>query len=148
MRKVMYTVLTVIVLLSLSGCSKQSGMKDGYYTAEQENYNMGWKEFVTITVKQDKIIAVEYNAANESGFIKSWDNAYMKIMKPAMGTYPNEYTRNYASQLLKSQSPENIDALSGASTSLWSFKLLADAAMEQAEKGDSSVIAVNTEPQS
>lgn len=146
MRKLTFTFLTVMVLLSLSGCGKQAAMKDGYYTAQQKNYVMGWKEFVTITIKQDKIIAVEYNAANESGFIKSWDNGYMKIMKPAVGTYPNEYTRNYAAQLLNGQSPEDIDAVSGASTSWGSFKILAAAAMEQAEKGDSSVAAVDTEP--
>ena len=42
---------------------------------------------------------MEYNAENASGFIKSWDNAYMQTMLHAQGTYPNEYTRSYANQL-------------------------------------------------
>ena len=43
------------------------------------------------------IVSVEYNAENASGFIKSWDNAYMQTMLHTNGTYPNEYTRYYAS---------------------------------------------------
>ena len=31
-------------------------------------------------VKGGSIVSVEYNAENPSGFIKSWDNAYMQNM--------------------------------------------------------------------
>ena len=65
-------------------------------------------------VKGGSIVSVEYNAENPSGFIKSWDNAYMQNMLHTNGTYPNEYTRYYASQLLEDQGADSIDAINGA----------------------------------
>lgn len=53
---------------------------DGFYTVEMSDYNNGWKEFVTIRVSGNKIVTVEYNAKNSSGFIKSWDIPYMRNM--------------------------------------------------------------------
>ena len=46
-------------------------------------------------------------------------------------TYPNEYTRYYAGQLLADQNDDSIDVLAGASSSYISFRKLAAAALEQ-----------------
>ena len=61
-----------------------------------------------------------------------------------MGTYPNEYTRYYGGQLLKGQGEGGIDALTGATSSYGSFQKLAEAVLEQARKGDSSIVLVDT----
>jgi len=134
----------VFCLLGITGCSGQSELKDGYYTAQAAQPSHGWQEFVTITVRSGKITSVEYNAKNDSGFIKSWDNAYMRNMKPVTGTYPNEYTRNYAAQLLQKQTA-GVDAIAGASTSSKSFEKLSAAVIEQAKIGDSHVVMVDTQ---
>ena len=94
---------------------------------------------------EDKIVSVEYNAENASGFIKSWDIAYMKNMNRVQGTYPNKYTREYAAQLLENQGAGDIDAASGASTSGGNFVRLATAVLEQAQKGDTTVAIVESE---
>ena len=120
----------------LTGCGGSQELQDGYYTAQAQEFSHGWKEYVTIMVKGGSIVSVEYNAENASGFIKSWDNAYMQNMLHSNGTYPNEYTRNYAGQLLEGQGKGQIDAISGASSSYDSFKKLAAAVLEQAKKGD------------
>lgn len=136
--------LAFLVVL-LAGCGKtEEGLQDGYYTAQASEYNFGWKEYVTIMVKGGSIVSVEYNAENASGFIKSWDNAYMQNMLHSDGTYPNEYTRYYAAQLLEGQGEGEIDALSGASSSYSSFQKLSVAVVEQARKGDSEVVLVDT----
>ena len=96
-------------------------------------------------VKGGSIVSLEYNAENASGFIKSWDNAYMQTMLHAQDTYPNEYTRYYAAQLLEGQGEGEIDALSGATSSYGSFQKLAAAVIEQARKGDSEIVFVDTE---
>lgn len=142
-------VLTLLVcVLAFGGCGNDKvsgGLQDGSYTAEMKEYSHGWKEFVTITVKNGEIVSTEYNAENPSGFIKSWDNAYMMNMKLETGTYPNEYTRYYAAQLTgKSAAPE-IEVLSGASSSGGNFSKLSQAVVEQAVKGDSTVAKVETE---
>ena len=103
MKKIV-TVLLLFALLAvpLTACgTAQEGLQDGYYTAQAAQFNFGWKEYITIIVKGGSIVSVEYNAENASGFIKSWDNAYMQTMLHTNGTYPNEYTRYYAGQLLE-----------------------------------------------
>lgn len=143
MKRIWSLILVLLFMVSLTACTEKTGLQDGYYTAQAAEFNHGWKEYITIMVKDNSIVSVEYNAENESGFIKSWDNAYMQTMLHSNGTYPNEYTRNYASQLLSNQQ-EEIDALTGATSSYNSFKKLAAAVLKQAQKGDSSTVLVDT----
>ena len=120
-------------------------MKDGFYTAEMSDYSFGWKEYLCIMVKDDKVVYAEFNAKNPSGYIKAWDNAYMKNMKPVSGTYPNEYTRTYVSELIETQDPEKCETLTVATSSGTNFSKLSFAVVEQAKKGDSKIKIVKSE---
>ncbi len=143
MKRILTVFFCLLLMASmLTACGGGTELQDGYYTAQAGEFSHGWKEYITILVKGGEIISVEYNAENASGFIKSWDNAYMQTMLHSNGTYPNEYTRYYANQLLEGQGEGNIDAISGASSSHESFQKLAQAVLEQARKGDSSVVIV------
>ena len=145
MKRIAAILLSLLLTVPLlAGCGSQAGLQDGYYTAQAAEFSHGWKEFITILVKDGSIISVEYNAENASGFIKSWDNAYMQTMLHSNGTYPNEYTRYYANQLLEGQGQGSIDAITGATSSHSSFQILAQAVLEQARKGDSSIAVVDT----
>ena len=144
MKRVLSLALICVLIMSLTACSEKTELQDGYYTAQASEFNHGWKEYITITVKNGKIVSTEYNAENASGFIKSWDNIYMNEMKTVTGTYPNEYTRYYAGQLLEDQNEDEIDALTGATSSYTSFQKLSKAVLEQARKGDSSMVFVDT----
>ncbi|WP_349947388.1 FMN-binding protein [Lacrimispora sp. BS-2] len=138
--------LVLMLVFSLSGCKKQeSRLVDGFYTVEMSDYNNGWKEFVTIRVSGNKIVTVEYNAKNSSGFIKSWDIPYMRNMLDKKGTYPNRYTRTYAANFLAAQSGKGIDAVSGASVSGGNFQKMASLLMEKAGKGDDSLGIVESD---
>lgn len=139
MKRILSRILVLLLLvMSLTASSEETaGLQDGYYTAQAADFNFGWKEYITIMVKGGDIVSVEYNAENPSGFIKSWDNAYMQTMLHAQGTYPNEYTRYYAGEA-------PIDVISGASTSWGSFQKLSAAVLEQARQGDSGIAVVNT----
>lgn len=143
MKRLKALCLCFILVVTLSGCGQEEPkMHDGSYTAQRQEYSHGWREFVTITVKNGEIVTIQFNAENESGFIKSWDNVYMGRMKAGTGTYPNEYTRYYAGQLMGQSEPQDIDVISGASTSGESFQKLSEAVIEQALKGDSQVAYV------
>lgn len=144
MKRVFSVVLILACIVMLTACGDQTGLQDGYYTAQAADFSYGWKEYITIMVKGGSIVSAEYNAENASGFIKSWDNAYMQTMLHAQGTYPNEYTRYYASQLLEGQGEREIDALTGATSSWGSFQKLVAAVIEQAKQGDSSIVIVDT----
>ncbi|MCI9066768.1 MAG: FMN-binding protein [Lachnospiraceae bacterium] len=144
MKRTFGIVLILAGLMMLTACGEQEGLQDGYYTAQAADFNFGWKEYITIMVKGGNIVSVEYNAENASGFIKSWDNAYMQTMLHSNGTYPNEYTRYYAGQLLDGQGEGTIDALTGATSSYESFQKLEAAVIEQAKQGNSSIVYVDT----
>ena len=143
-RLLTFTLIFLLLVLPLTACSEKTELQDGYYTAQAKDFSHGWKEYVTIMVKGGSIVSVEYNAENASGFIKSWDNAYMQTMLHSNGTYPNEYTRYYANQLLEGRRDDDIDALSGATSSYGSFQKLSEAVLEQARKGDSDIVVVDT----
>ena len=145
MKRIFVMLISLLLMMPLlTACGDQEGLQDGYYTAQASEFSHGWKEYITILVKGGSIVSVEYNAENASGFIKSWDNTYMQNMLQVSGTYPNEYTRYYAGQLLEGQGEISIDAITGASSSHSSFLKLAEAVLEQARRGDSSVVYVNT----
>lgn len=143
-RLLTFTLIFLLFVLPLTACSEETELQDGYYTAQAQDFSHGWKEYITIMVKGGSIVSVEYNAENASGFIKSWDSAYMQTMLHSNGTYPNEYTRYYASQLLEGRRDDDIDAISGASSSYGSFLKLSEAVLEQARKGDSDIVVVDT----
>jgi major membrane immunogen (membrane-anchored lipoprotein) len=144
MKTIFVTSVFFVFTLLLFSCSRDfSALQDGYYTAETASFDAyGWKEFVTICVSNGKIITAEYNAKNPSGFIKSWDMDYMRRMGAQAGTYPNEYTRIYSSELLARQTPDTIDAISGATESHAVFTRLAAAAIEKARTGNTQVASV------
>ncbi len=144
MKRILTLLFTLLMMVSLlTACGEQTQLQDGYYTAQMSEYSHGWREYITILVKGGSIVSVEYNAENASGFIKSWDNAYMQTMLHSNGTYPNEYTRYYANQLLTGQGEGGIDAISGATSSHGTFQMLARAVLEQSRKGDSGIIYVS-----
>ena len=142
-RKIYLAVASVCLLLFLSGCGSNQ-MKDGYYTAEMSDFSYGWKEYVCIYVKNDEIISAEFNAKDSNGFIKAWDNEYMRNMmtESETGMYPNRYTREYVQQLLDGQKNTQVDVISGASESGDNFKKLTVAVVAQAQKGDTSAAIV------
>lgn len=137
--------LTSLLLMVLTGCNIGSKMQDGYYTAEMSDFSFGWKEYVCILVKNDKIVSAEFNAKSESGFIKAWDNEYMRNMKTVSGIYPNKYTREYVQQLIDEQKDIEVDMITGATSSGNNFERLVAAVIEQAKKGDSTTVIVESE---
>ena len=137
-------ILLLLAVLMLSACGKiTETMIDGYYTAEMADFDShGWKEILTIYVKESIIVSVDYEASNRSGFIKSWDMDYMREMNATDGIYPNKYVRLYSEALLNYQSPEKVQAITGATHSYDTFQKLATAALEHARDGNTNVAYV------
>lgn len=138
----------MIILLALcallSACAQTaSELQDGYYTAEAAEFSeYGWKEYITLCVSDGRIVTVEYDAKNASGFVRSWDMGYMRAMNLSDATYPNEYSRSYKVALLNWQNPDEVEVVSGATTSHTAFQMLAEAAISQARMGNKQVAYV------
>jgi major membrane immunogen (membrane-anchored lipoprotein) len=138
-------LLPVFFIFFLLSCSDgKDSIKDGYYTAEAAEFDAyGWKEYVTIGVSSGRVKTIEYNAFNPSGFIKSWDMDYMRLMNANDGIYPNAYARAYMGQFLASQGTGGVDCIAGATVSYRTFIRLADAALENAGQGNSATRLVH-----
>lgn len=133
--------------LLLSCANRGSGFEDGYYSVIAQNWDdHGWKEFITICVNNGVITTVEYNAVNASGYVKSWDMDYMRLMKAVSGSYPNEYTRRYAADLIRTQGNGEIDVLTGATDSWSSFTQLSRVVLNNARQGDTAMALVPIVP--
>ena len=119
-------------------------MRDGYYSAAAESFNReGWKAFITIYVRNDKIVTAEYNARNASGLILSWDVQSLRQLKTKMRIHPSRVVREYTQDLLNKQSPENIRCIPGDNYIYDSFMQLAAAAIAKAHSGDRSLAKVH-----
>ncbi|MDR2303357.1 MAG: FMN-binding protein [Treponema sp.] len=140
-----YFVLIFFAFLPLLSCIRNDfELYKGYYTVQADGFDEhGWKEYVSLYISHGRILSVEYNAINSSGFIKSWDMNYMRIMNAQNGTYPNAYTRIYAGRLLETQDPEKVDVISGASNSWRTFRRLTAAAIEQSRLGNPGISFVS-----
>ena len=144
--KTLFVLLILFPILLVSCGGNDFMLKDGYYTAEEMGYNaQGWKEYLTISVSGGRIILIEYNSYNSSGFLKSWDMDYMRRMNAINGTYPNAYIRYYGRQFLERQDTAGIDALSGATESYTTFIALAKAVLKNAREGNRRTTLVNPE---
>ena len=141
MLKKWFLMAAVFLILFNISCKKSDSLlKDGYYTAQAAQYDGdGWREYLIIRISDGKIIHVEYNAINESGFLKTWDMDYMRDMNAASGTYPSAYSRIYGEELLKKQSMDGINCISGATHSYHRFIMLAEAVLESARNGNSGI---------
>ena len=69
----------------------------------------------------------------------------MQNMASVSGTYPNEYTRYYAAELIEKQDASDIDALTGATSSGNNFKRLTAAVIEQSIAGNPDTRIVEME---
>jgi len=146
MHKILGKCIAPVILAALlcSCTAAKYHIQDGYYSAEEYEFdNFGWKEYVTICVSSGKIILVEYNAFNSSGFLRSWDMNLMREMNSVFNTYPNAYTRYYGRQFLSSQNTEKIDSISGATISHHKFIRLAEAVLDSARSGSSKTCFVD-----
>ena len=134
----------IIIAIFVSCSADRNALQDGYYSAEAEESDIfGWKEFVTIRVSNGRVVFVEYDAYNPSGFIKSWDMNYMRFMNANFGTYPNAYTRQYARQFMENQGTEGLEAISGATSSFNQFLRLAETVLENARQGNTQTTLVD-----
>ncbi|MDR1165111.1 MAG: FMN-binding protein [Deltaproteobacteria bacterium] len=131
----------LLALFLTCGCAEPvNRLHDGYFTAEAQNYDEeGWKNYLTIYVNNGQITIVEFDAANVSGFRRSWDMDYALEWNSRQGTRPGKYHLSYQNSLLTLQDPAKIQPLPGGRNMHLIFTKLATSAIERAQKGDKSV---------
>ena len=146
MRSSKIAVVLLLAVLLLSGCSGtqnsgtqdyESDLKDGEYTVYSKYYDP-WGYGLTFRMKvvSGIVTSVHMTEANTSGADrltlsdadKTWDDGDQKLSAVLGGFYDTLIHRQSA----------DIDAVSGATTTSDSFKLLAEAAFDNAKTGKTS----------
>jgi major membrane immunogen (membrane-anchored lipoprotein) len=141
-------ILAALALFLAAGCDDQSGaLKDGYYTAEVADYGAeGWREYLTIYVNDGAISTAEFNAANRSGLLRSWDQDYIHQSYLKYRVNPNLFPRLYASYLVTVQDPGRVQPVSRGRRTHEVFVRLAEAAIGASLDGDASVRSIQRPP--
>ena len=151
MKKKLAVVLPALTLAAslFGGCtSSDSSLKDGTYRAEMSAESHGYRDYVEITVLNGKIDTVVYDAQTSSGQRKSRDEDYKKSMMEGNKnaglpeTYPADYMKKLAEDLVEKQDIGAVDGVAGATTSSNDFKTLVKALEDNMKKGDTQTVTV------
>lgn len=121
-------LLTLLVAL-LAGCGGGKTYEDGTHYRESEFDERGWKSTLTLTVKNGKISEVTYDEVDNKGISKTTNPEYAQAMKEEEGVTPQEAFNTLSKELLSTQDINEVDAVSGATTSSELFKKLVEDAI-------------------
>lgn len=134
MKKVLLIALVLTLALTLViGCTSndEAQYEDGTYTAEGEPDERGWKGVVEIIVEGGEIVSVDYDEYNEANERKSEDEEYGSSMKNVSGISPTEAYEQLENALISRQDVNQVDLVSGATTSSKQFKALVNEALNE-----------------
>jgi major membrane immunogen (membrane-anchored lipoprotein) len=98
-----------------------TGIPDGTYTGESPGDAYDYRHVVTIEVKDGKIISADYDEVLPSGRGKEGDVVYNEQMS-ITGTTPSVAYPLLEKQIVEKQNMMEVDAVSGATYSLYRFR--------------------------
>lgn len=139
------------MLSIFAGCQKSPDkpLQDGSYTVSfDEPDSTGWKAFMTLDITEGRIVSVHYDyegTGENQGMLKSEDEAYNEAMLATKDTNPLLYLEELENALLLHQDPDQVDTVSGATTSSRDFRTFSTAALEAAREGNETPIILSQE---
>ncbi|MFC2134391.1 hypothetical protein ACFLTH_07205 [Bacteroidota bacterium] len=108
------------------------GLADGTFTGESPYDAYDYKHVVELTINNSKIISVDYDEIHRSGKGKERDAGYNEEMG-VTGMNPEQAYPHYERSLGETQNMMDIDAISGASYSLYRFRYAVMVALMKAK---------------
>lgn len=145
MKKLISSSLVIILsVLLLIGCSSSKQMKDGTYKAEYANPDShGWTDFVEVKITNNKITEVNFNAKNDKGDLKSNDPDYKAAMENCgLKTWPSDFYPKLATNLVEKQDINQVDSIAGATTSSDTLKKLIKALSKNFSSGKTDIVKI------
>ena len=118
-----------MLTLAIGCASDEVSYEDGTYTAEGELDDHGWMPRVEIIVENGEITSVDYDEVNEAGDLKSEDEDYSAAMEGVSGVRPSDAYEQLENQLLDNQDVDQVELVTGATSSSESFKALVNEAL-------------------
>ena len=132
----------VLACAALVGCS--SGPKDGTYTARFETASHGYIEYLTVTFKDGVPVEAEYDAYAEGdpSAKKSACTPEEYPMDPPASEWIPQLSENV---LAAGTNPDKIAGVAGATYASTNVRVLYNAILEAAAKGNTAEILVPVE---
>lgn len=128
MKKFLLITMMALVLVGGTAVSVFAQYKDGVFTAQDHPDRLKYVGNIKIEVRGGKIVSVEYNELKGKDDKRS--SAYVnREMKKRNGITWSDAVDNLEKSLIKSQDPNKIDAITGASDSHRRFIALAKKAL-------------------
>lgn len=123
----------IFSLMIFISCGKYQNGE--YYVIQKKDYK-GWKTFLKIEVKNNKIFNVEFNKINKENKLVTENEEYNKKMKEKSGIDTIEYTKILEENFLKSNGNINqIDIIAGATHSVVEFKKMSKFLLKKIKSG-------------
>ena len=144
MKKLILFLLSALMLFSLVGCGG-SKIADGTYSAELSDAateaNHGWKDFLTVTYKDGKMVEVQFDSKDADGNLKSeWTTPENYPMDPQ----PSEWIPQLEENIKATSNPDKVAAVAGATMGSNNAKELYRAVVEKAKAGDTTTAVIDT----
>lgn len=111
---------------------------NGMYKAEMSDFSHDWKEFLEITISEDKVTVANVDAVNEAGEMKSALTEYPMPDPPGLPSvwYPQLEDQFVAANIVNN---EDVDGVSGATGTSTNMNGMFDLILVAAKTGDTSV---------
>lgn len=122
--------LVATVLEESPQSDEGNGYYDGLFKAEGQYDERGWKAFVAVVVRDGNITNAYYDEVNkDTGKFKSYNDEYLTNWKENSGTNMKEARPILVQNLIDQQNPEEVDTVSGATSTSDKFKELMQKAL-------------------
>ena len=132
----------VLASTALVGCS--SGPKDGTYTARFETASHGYIEYLTVTFEGGEPVSAEYDAYAEGDPSKKKSSCTAE--EYPMEPLPSEWIPTLSENVVAAgTNPDKVAGVAGATYASANVRVLYNAILEAAAKGDTAEILVPVE---
>ena len=140
-------LILAAIVFAVTACEKQTYV-DGTYTATFDEPHYGWTDYLTVTLENDAVTEVDFDAVNDAGDLKSTDTAYNANMweNSDPQNKPELFMPSIEAALSNATiTPEfgEIDAVTGATGSSENANLLMEAILDIATEGDVSEVVIS-----
>lgn len=140
-------IASLTFLLLFVACAKEQYYQDGVYRAEFADFdNRGYKDYLQVTVKDNVVTHIDFNAVDKDGALKTDDEQYAENMEKVQDTYPEKYIADLINQYMETQKISEVDALAGATYSSDVFTALFTELEKKMFSGDTEIAIVENIP--
>ncbi|NLW78576.1 MAG: hypothetical protein GXY32_04080 [Ruminococcaceae bacterium] len=134
-KKWLAVLCAALMLTGLVACSS-STKADGVYTAEADDTYVdsngyGWRDTLTLTYKDGKVVAAQFESYDADGNAKSVPGNY-----EGMTPEPSEWIPQLSANVLAASSASSIDGIAGATIASGNAQKLYEAIEKNGKPGE------------